>query len=125
MERRILALDPGTRYLGFALFDGPRLVYHGVLTLSPHHHPARRIDEATHRIGRMIRDWRPEAAVAQFRLPGCRADMGLPEMTVAEAQKLLLLLAFDPETPPGMRNRAQRLQATIFNNAAPAAPEKK
>lgn len=43
----------------------------------------------------------------------------------AEAQKLLLLLAFDPETPPGMRNRAQRLQATIFNNAAPAAPEKK
>ncbi|MBK8008648.1 MAG: tetratricopeptide repeat protein [Rhizobiales bacterium] len=43
----------------------------------------------------------------------------------AEAQKLFLLLAFDPETPPGMRNRAQRLQATLFNNAAPAAPEKK
>jgi hypothetical protein len=43
----------------------------------------------------------------------------------AEAQKLFLQLAFDPETPPGMRNRAQRLQATLFNNAAPAAPEKK
>jgi hypothetical protein len=43
----------------------------------------------------------------------------------AEAQKLFLLLAFDPETPPGMRNRAQRLQAALFNNAAPAAPEKK
>ena len=42
----------------------------------------------------------------------------------AEAQKLFLLLSFDPETPPGMRNRAQRLQATLFNNA-PAAPEKK
>jgi hypothetical protein len=42
----------------------------------------------------------------------------------AEAQKLFLLLAFDPETPPGMRNRAQRLQAALFNNA-PAAPEKK
>lgn len=43
----------------------------------------------------------------------------------AEAQKLFLLLAFDPETPPGMRNRAQRLQAALFNTAAPAAPEKK
>ncbi len=43
----------------------------------------------------------------------------------AEAQKLFLLLAFDPETPPGMRNRAQRLQAALFNEAKPAAPEKK
>jgi hypothetical protein len=43
----------------------------------------------------------------------------------ADAQKLFLLLAFDPETPPGMRNRAQRLQAALFNTTAPAAPEKK
>ena len=43
----------------------------------------------------------------------------------AEAQKLFLLLAFDPETPPGMRNRAQRLQAALFNNVTPPAPEKK
>ncbi len=43
----------------------------------------------------------------------------------AAAQKLFLELAFDPETPPGMRNRAQRLQAALFNNPAPAAPEKK
>ncbi|MBS4082354.1 MAG: tetratricopeptide repeat protein [Rhizobiales bacterium] len=42
----------------------------------------------------------------------------------ASAQKLLLELAFDPETPPGMRNRAQRLQSALFSNA-PAAPEKK
>jgi len=42
----------------------------------------------------------------------------------ASAQRLLLELAFDPETPPGMRNRAQRLQATLFS--APAGtPEKK
>jgi hypothetical protein len=40
-----------------------------------------------------------------------------------EAQKLFLLLAFDPETPPGMRNRAQRLQAMLFNTA-PAAQKK-
>lgn len=42
----------------------------------------------------------------------------------AAAQKLLLELAFDPDTPPGMRNRAQRLQSALFSNA-PATPEKK
>jgi Holliday junction resolvasome RuvABC endonuclease subunit len=29
---RILAIDPGTRELGYALLDGRQLVYHGVLT---------------------------------------------------------------------------------------------
>lgn len=32
-----------------------------------------------------IRDWRPEAAVGQWRLPGCRVDLGLPEMTPEQA----------------------------------------
>ena len=42
-------------------------------------------DALAAKVAQGIRDWRPEAAVAQLRLPGCRADMGLPEMTVAEA----------------------------------------
>lgn len=33
-----------------------------------------------------IRDWRPENALGQFRLPGCGADLGLPDMTLAEAR---------------------------------------
>jgi hypothetical protein len=43
----------------------------------------------------------------------------------ANAQKLFLELAFDPETPPQLRNRAQRLQSFLFGNVAPvAAPAK-
>ncbi len=38
------------------------------------------------------------------------------------AQKLFLELSFDPETPPGLRNRAQRLQSYLFGNVAPVAP---
>lgn len=34
-----------------------------------------------------IKDWRPENAVAQFRLPGCGADLGLADMTLAEAKQ--------------------------------------
>jgi uncharacterized NAD-dependent epimerase/dehydratase family protein len=30
-------------------------------------------------------DWRPERCRAQLRLPGCKADCGLPEMSVREA----------------------------------------
>ena len=33
-----------------------------------------------------IRDWRPEYAVGQIRLPGCGADLGLKDMTLAEAK---------------------------------------
>jgi len=42
-------------------------------------------DALAAKVARGVRDWRPEASVGQFRLPGCNADMGLPDMTVAEA----------------------------------------
>lgn len=32
-----------------------------------------------------VRDWRPEWCVGQLRLPGCQADLGLPDMTPEEA----------------------------------------
>ena len=32
-----------------------------------------------------IADWRPEWCVGQFRLPGCKADVGLPDIDVDEA----------------------------------------
>jgi len=34
-----------------------------------------------------IRDWRPENALGQIRLEGCGADLGLTDMTLAEAQE--------------------------------------
>ncbi|HKL55520.1 MAG TPA: N-acetyltransferase DgcN [Roseovarius sp.] len=33
-----------------------------------------------------IRDWRPDNAVGQLRLPGCGADLGLSDMTLEEAR---------------------------------------
>lgn len=34
-----------------------------------------------------IRQWRPEACVGQLSMPGCKADLGLPDMTIAEAAR--------------------------------------
>jgi uncharacterized NAD-dependent epimerase/dehydratase family protein len=42
-------------------------------------------DPLAAKVAQGIRDWRPEAAIGQLRMEGCRADMGLPDMTVAEA----------------------------------------
>ena len=32
-----------------------------------------------------VAHWRPDWCVGQLRLPGCNADLGLPEMTIEEA----------------------------------------
>ena len=32
-----------------------------------------------------IAHWRPQISLGQFRLPGCRADLGIPDMTIEEA----------------------------------------
>lgn len=42
-------------------------------------------DALAAKVAQGIRDWRPEAGIGQFRLPGCNADMGLADMTIAEA----------------------------------------
>jgi uncharacterized NAD-dependent epimerase/dehydratase family protein len=38
------------------------------------------------KVAQGIRDWRPDNAVGQFRMEGCKADMKLPDMTLAEAR---------------------------------------
>jgi uncharacterized NAD-dependent epimerase/dehydratase family protein len=43
-------------------------------------------DALAAKVARGIADWRPGASVGQLRLPGCNADMKLPDMTVAEAR---------------------------------------
>lgn len=42
-------------------------------------------DPLAAKVAQGIRDWRPDAAIGQLRMEGCRADMGLPDMGVAEA----------------------------------------
>lgn len=42
-------------------------------------------DPLAAKVAQGIRDWRPDAAVGQFRMEGCKADMKLADMTIAEA----------------------------------------
>ncbi|WP_193140309.1 MULTISPECIES: N-acetyltransferase DgcN [unclassified Meridianimarinicoccus] len=38
------------------------------------------------KVAQGIKDWRPEFAIGQYRLPGCKADLGLPDLTLEEAR---------------------------------------
>ena len=42
-------------------------------------------DALAAKVAQGIRDWRPDAAVGQFRMEGCKADVGLPDMSVDAA----------------------------------------
>jgi len=42
-------------------------------------------DALAAKVAQGIKDWRPEYAKGQFRMNGCRADMGLTDMTIDEA----------------------------------------
>ncbi|ETX27425.1 N-acetyltransferase DgcN [Roseivivax isoporae] len=43
-------------------------------------------DPLAAKVAQGIKDWRPENCVGQFRMEGCKADMKLPDMTLAEAK---------------------------------------
>jgi len=43
-------------------------------------------DQLAAKVAQGIKDWRPENAVGQLRLKGCGADVGLRDMTLAEAK---------------------------------------
>ncbi len=43
-------------------------------------------DALAAKVAQGIKDWRPDVSVGQFRMPTCNADMGLADMTLAEAK---------------------------------------
>lgn len=43
-------------------------------------------DQLAAKVAQGIKDWRPENAVGQYRMPGCQADLGLTEMDLSAAK---------------------------------------
>jgi Uncharacterized conserved protein len=57
-----------------ALIDTPYLLFLGDAP-----------DPLAAKVAQGIKDWRPEFAVGQFRMEGCQADMGIPDLDIKEA----------------------------------------
>ncbi len=43
-------------------------------------------DQLAAKVAQGIKDWRPEHALGQYKMEGCKADLGLRDMTLAEAR---------------------------------------
>lgn len=42
-------------------------------------------DALAAKVAQGVKDWRPEFCLGQFRLPACQADLGIPDLTIADA----------------------------------------
>jgi Holliday junction resolvasome RuvABC endonuclease subunit len=58
-NNRVLAIDPGTRYMGVAVLDGTKLAYYGVKTLSNRKLPHDILIEGRKTIRSLIEDFKP------------------------------------------------------------------
>ena len=43
-------------------------------------------DDLAAKVAQGIKDWHPDASIGQFTMDGCKADLGLADMTLAEAK---------------------------------------
>ena len=43
-------------------------------------------DPLAAKVAQGVRDWRPDFALGQFRMPGCKADLNRPDMDLAAAR---------------------------------------
>jgi crossover junction endodeoxyribonuclease RuvC len=59
-KQRILAIDPGTVYMGIALLEGEKLVHHGVKTIPNQASPHERLRRARQIVLSLFQDFRPQ-----------------------------------------------------------------
>lgn len=69
-ENRILAIDPGIREMGVAVFENSRLIYHGVETFRKLPSPQERLRQARAAVARLIHDFRPGVLVVEKNFIG-------------------------------------------------------
>ncbi len=64
-DNRILAIDPGTHYVGVAVLDGTKLAYHGVKTLTSRKSPHDILMEGRETIRNLLSDFGPSTLVVE------------------------------------------------------------
>lgn len=64
-KRRILAIDPGTRNIGYAVLDNKELKYFGVKTIKNKHSSRTTLKEGRSIVSGLIKDFRPQVLVVE------------------------------------------------------------
>lgn len=63
--QKVLSIDPGTKHLGVAFFEGKNLIYHGVKIIKHLKSPEETLQEGKKLILRLITDYKPDVLVVE------------------------------------------------------------
>ena len=64
-HKKILAIDPGMKFMGVALLDYDKLFYHGVKVIASDKSPNARLKEGRKIVLRLINDFKPDILVVE------------------------------------------------------------
>ncbi|MGD0036402.1 MAG: crossover junction endodeoxyribonuclease RuvC [Bacteroidota bacterium] len=64
-SKRILGIDPGTKYIGFALMESEKLIYYGVKTIPRLKTSKATLEEGKRIVSRLMDDFRPNILVVE------------------------------------------------------------
>jgi crossover junction endodeoxyribonuclease RuvC len=64
-NKRILGIDPGTKYIGFALLEKEKLVHYGVKTIPRLQTSKETLKEGKRIVSRLMDDFRPDILVVE------------------------------------------------------------
>lgn len=102
-NRRILAIDPGTKYMGVALIDKGALIYGGVKEIKNRKSPHENLRACRKAILRMIQDFRPNIIAVEKTFFANNRNSALLNVLTDEIKNIgkrkgLTVVAFAPST---------------------------
>jgi crossover junction endodeoxyribonuclease RuvC len=102
-NRRILAIDPGTRLMGLAFLDDGKLLYHTVKVIAKGRSPHETLKRARHAVLRLIDDLEPEAIAIERTFFSQNRNTALlnvlfDEIRAIARRKGLAFFAYAPST---------------------------
>ena len=73
-NKKILGIDPGTKYIGFALLENEKLVHYGVKTIPRLPTSREMLNEGKKIVSRLMDDFKPDMLVVEKTFFGNNAD---------------------------------------------------
>jgi Holliday junction resolvasome RuvABC endonuclease subunit len=87
-NQKVLAIDPGTKYIGFALLEKEKLVHHGVKTIPRLHTSKETLKEGKRIVSRLMDDFRPNILVVEKTFFANNKDSVLLNTFTAQIQQI-------------------------------------
>lgn len=100
---KILAIDPGTRYMGIAFLDKGKLIYYGVKVIKKKKSPHETLKEGRRIVLRLIKDFKPKVLVVEKTFFAKHKNISLlnvfvDEIRVIGKRKRLKVVSYAPNT---------------------------